>query len=122
MTEPTREPLECVEVVITAESVEWLADFTRSLVQDRLVACGHTIAPIHATYRWEGKVNDETQARVALHTRASLVPTIVKRADQTHSDDVPCVIALPILAGHPEYLAWIYTETESMKHGSEAET
>ena len=102
-----------VEVVITAESAEWLADFTRQLVEDRLVACGHNIAPIRAIYRWEGKVYDETQARVGLHTRASLVPTIVARADRDHADDVPCVIAMPIATGHPSYLRWIYEETST---------
>lgn len=59
-----------VEVVITAESTDWLADFTRKLVEDRLVACGHNIAQIRAIYRWEGKIYDEPQVRVELHTRA----------------------------------------------------
>jgi periplasmic divalent cation tolerance protein len=111
VTEPAPEELDCVEVVITAESAEWLADFTRQLVEDRLVACGHHIAPIRAIYRWEGKVHDETQARVGLHTRASLVPAIVARTNRDHADDVPCVISLPIRDGHPDYLDWIRTET-----------
>ncbi len=111
MTEPAPEELECVEVVITAESSEWLTDFTRQLVEDRLVACGHNIAPIRAIYRWEGKVYDETQARVGLHTRASLVPAIVSRADRDHADDVPCVIAVPIVSGNMRYLRWVYGET-----------
>lgn len=113
MTEPALEELECVEVVITAESAEWLADFTQQLVDDRLVACGHNIVPIRAIYRWEGKVYDETQARVGLHTRASLVRRIATRADRDHADDVPCVIALPIISGNPEYLKWIHSETEA---------
>lgn len=110
MTEPAAE-LECVEVVITAESADWLAEFTRSLVEDRLVACGHNTSPIRAIYRWEGKVYDEAQARVGLHTRVSLVPEIVARTNRDHADDVPCVIALPIESGHPDYLRWIYSET-----------
>lgn len=111
MTEPNVEELECVEVVITAESAEWLAGFTRSLVEDHLVACGHQIAPIRAVYHWDGATHDETQVRVALHTRASLVPAIVARTDQEHADDVPCVIALPVAAGNPDYLQWVYDET-----------
>ena len=111
MTEPASEDLECVEVVITAESVEWLADFTRQLVEDRLVAGGH-VAPMRAIYRWDGKVHDEPQARVGLHTRASLVPEIVARANRDHADEVPCVIAFPVVAGHRGYLRWIYNETD----------
>jgi len=113
MTEPTVAGPDCVEVVITAESADWLADFTRSLVEDRLVACGHNIASIRAIYRWDGEIHDDPQARVGLHTRASLVPEIVARADQDHTDDVPCVIALPIAAGHPAYLQWIHDETRN---------
>lgn len=113
MTQPAPQDHECVEVVITAESAEWLADFTRSLVEERLVACGHTITPIRAIYRWEGTVHDEAQARVGLHTRASLVPAIVARAQRDHADDVPCVIALPVASGNDAYLQWIYEETEA---------
>jgi periplasmic divalent cation tolerance protein len=102
---------DCREVVITADSADWLAEFTRRLVTDRLAACGHQIAPIRSIYRWQGAVQDDAEARVALHTRASLVPAIVARADAEHPYEVPCVIALPILDGNPAYLDWIVAET-----------
>ena len=38
MTEPI------CEVIITADSEEWLINFTRSLVRDRLAACGQRLA------------------------------------------------------------------------------
>jgi periplasmic divalent cation tolerance protein len=99
------------EVIITADNVDWLADFTRKLVEDRLVACGQNIAPIRSIYRWEGGVHDEPEARVALHTRTSLVPAIVERTNQRHSYDVPCVIALPVTAGNHAYIQWVLAET-----------
>jgi periplasmic divalent cation tolerance protein len=107
------EPNACVEIIVTAEDPEWLLGWTRSLVEDRLVACSHNIASIRAVYRWEGRIHDDSQARVALHTRAELVPEIVARADRDHADDVPCVIALPISGGHPEYLKWVHAETRA---------
>ncbi|MDY7084777.1 MAG: divalent-cation tolerance protein CutA [Actinomycetota bacterium] len=100
-----------VEVVITAADPEWLAAFTRRLVDDRLVACGHQIAAIRSIYRWAGEVYDDPEARVALHTRADLVDSIVERANTEHPYDVPCVLALPVLAGNPAYLDWVRQET-----------
>ncbi|MCV2490749.1 divalent-cation tolerance protein CutA [Geodermatophilus sp. YIM 151500] len=102
---------EYCEVVVTADDADWLAGFTRALVGERLAACGHTVAPIRSVYRWEGAVHDEGEARVALHTRRSLVPAIVARADRDHPYDVPCVIAMPLVGGNPAYLAWIAAET-----------
>ncbi len=102
---------EFCEVVVTAADADWLAGFTRTLVEERLAACGHHIASIRSVYRWEGAVHDESEARVALHTRRSLVPAITARADELHPYDVPCVIALPLVGGNPAYLRWIAAET-----------
>lgn len=101
----------CVEVVVTAPDVDWLVAFTRRLIEDRLVACGHHVAPIRSLYRWHKAIEDEAEARVALHTRASLVDEVVERTTAEHPYEVPCVIALPIAAGNPTYLDWIVTET-----------
>ena len=102
---------EFCEVVITAADAGWLAGFTRSLVEERLAACGQLTEPIRSIYRWEGAVHDEREARVALHTRRSLVDAIVARAAAVHPYDVPCVLALPLVGGNPAYLAWLAAET-----------
>ncbi len=102
---------EFCEVVVTAADAEWLAGFTRTLVEERLAACGHVLAPIRSIYRWDGAVHDEREARVGLHTRRSLVPAIVERAGRLHPYDVPCVIALPLVGGNPAYLRWLAEET-----------
>lgn len=103
---------EICEIIITADNADWLVDFTRRLVNDRLAACGHNIASIRSIYRWDGAVQDDAEARVALHTRLSLVQRIVERANDEHPYDVPCVIALPVVAGNPAYIEWVLNETE----------
>lgn len=97
--------------MITAGDPEWLAEFTRRLVEDRLAACGQQIAAIRSIYRWDGAVHDDPEARVALHTRVALVDRIVERVDAEHPYDVSCVLALPIVSGNPAYLAWVRRET-----------
>ncbi|MGY1710872.1 divalent-cation tolerance protein CutA [Geodermatophilus sp. SYSU D00758] len=99
------------EVVVTAADADWLARHTRALVEERLAACGHQVERIRSVYRWEGAVHDEAEARVALHTRRSLVPAIVARTGEVHPYDVPCVIALPLVGGDPAYLEWVAAET-----------
>jgi len=102
---------ECCEVVVTAADADWLAGFTRTLVEERLAACGHLISPIRSIYRWDGAVNDETEARVALHTRRSLVPAVIERTQELHPYDIPCVIALSLTGGDPGNLRWVLGET-----------
>jgi periplasmic divalent cation tolerance protein len=99
------------EVVVTADDAKWLTGFTKRLVEDRLAACGHHITAIRSVYRWHGVVHEEPEARVALHTRAALVPSIIERAGRDHPYNVPCVIAMPVVAGNSEYVQWVLDET-----------
>jgi periplasmic divalent cation tolerance protein len=105
MTEPI------CEVIITADNEEWLINFTRSLIEDRLVACGQHIAPIRSLYRWDGTIHDDREMRVALHTRASLVQEVIDRTLQAHTYEVPCILAIPIKAGNPAYIQWVISVT-----------
>lgn len=102
---------DAVEVVITAPDADWLTAFTRQLVEDRLAAGAHLITPIRSIYRWHDEIHDITEARIAIHTVASLVPAIVARANEQHPYEVPCVIAWPITHANPEYIDWIRVET-----------
>ena len=104
---------EFCEVVVAAADAGWLARFARTLGEERLAACGHVTGAIRSVYRWEGDIHDEPEARVALHTRRSLVPAIVARVGELHPYDVPCVIALPLVGGNPAYLQWIAAETRT---------
>ena len=102
---------ECCEIVVTDADAERLVALTRTLVEERLVACGQHIAPIRSVFRWEGAVQEEAEARVALHTRRSLVDAVVARVVELHDYDVPCVLALPVLGGNPAYGRWVAAET-----------
>ena len=101
------------EVVITAPDSDWLTEFTRRLICDRLCACAHNFKEIRSIYRWQGTVHDEREARAALHTRRTLVPSIVERVDSQHPYEVACTIALPLVDGSNAYAQWIRDETNA---------
>lgn len=106
---------EICEVVVTGPDMTQLADFTRRLLDARLVACGQHVTAIRSLYRWDNAVQDDHEARVALHTRRSLVEEIVALADREHPYDIPCVIALPVLAANPAYVSWVLAETDPLR-------
>jgi periplasmic divalent cation tolerance protein len=102
------------EVVITADDANWLVAFTRTLIEERLAAAAHNVTAIRSVYRWNGKIEDRLEARAMLHTRTSLVPMIIAKTREKHSYQVPGIVALPILDGNPDYLAWIDQETREL--------
>jgi periplasmic divalent cation tolerance protein len=107
---------EVCEVSIAAPDPDWLVEFTRRLVTDRLCASGHNFQPIRTIYRWHGQIHDTTEGRVALRTRRSLLPQIVDRAKREHPyevHEVPSVVAVPIIDGGPEYLRWVVEQSEA---------
>jgi periplasmic divalent cation tolerance protein len=107
------------QVVITAPDPDWLATFVRGLVKDRLCAGSHNVAEIRSIYRWRGSIEDHNEAHVALHTRVALVPAIVERTNNLHPYEVPCVVALPIVATNPAYHQWIIDETRPVADDTE---
>ncbi len=106
------------EVRITAANLDWLAAHTRTLIEDRLVACGQHETTVRSLYRWEGSIADEPEARVALHTRRQRVPEIIARTTAAHPDDVAGIIVVPVVDGNPPYLQWVRDETAAVPPSS----
>src|SRR5918994_2033732 len=103
---------EACEVIVTAPDPDWLVELTRQLVRDPLCAAGDQFPPLRPIYRWQGQVHDKTEGRVALRTRRSLLPQIIDRVKREHPYEVPSVVAVPIIDGGPDYIAWILEQTE----------
>jgi periplasmic divalent cation tolerance protein len=96
--------------VTTADQAE-AERLGRAAVEARLAACANLLGPTTAVYWWEGKVESGTEAALVLKTRADLVDALTAKIVELHSYDCPCVVALPIAGGNPEFLQWIETET-----------
>jgi len=83
----------------------------QTLVTERLAACANVLPGMQSCYRWEGKLVQANECVLILKTRQALVERAVARVKELHSDSVPCVVALPVLGGNPDFLAWIASET-----------
>ncbi len=95
-----------VVVYITAPREE-ANRIARVLVEEKLAACANIVDRVSSIYWWEGRVEEDEEALIILKTELGLVSRLVRRVKEIHPYSVPEVIALPIIAGNPDYLVWI---------------
>ena len=98
-------------VYVTASSKDEALNIARTVVEERLAACANVFQPITSIYWWQGKLQEEGETSFILKTRADLVDALTQRVKALHSYTCPCVVALPVAAGNPDFLAWIENET-----------
>lgn len=87
-----------------------------ALISGHLAACVNLLAPCASVYRWQGKIETVQEIPLLIKTLASHYGKVEAAIRLNHPYELPEIIAVPISAGLPEYLAWINTETEQGKH------
>ena len=101
-----------IVVLITAGSYEEAHKIADALVGQRKAACVNIVLQVNSLFWWEGKIEEDRESLLLVKTRAELFPEVVNVVKGIHSYDVPEIIALPIVEGNPEYMAWLEKETE----------
>ncbi len=99
-------------IYITTKDRDQARVIGRALVEERLAACVNIIDGMNSLYWWHDAIQDDREAIVIAKTRAELVPKLTDRVRALHSYQVPCIVALPILSGNPDFLKWIEQETK----------
>ena len=80
---------------------------SRILVEEKLAACCNIVPGLNSIYRWENKIQDETELLLIIKTRQELFSELEQRVKNLHPYAVPEIIAMPILNGNIEYLKWM---------------
>ena len=98
-------------VMVTMPSAEAARKLGRALVDARLAASVNIARGITSFYWWEGAVREGAEALLFAKTRGDLLDRVTEFVTARHDYACPAVIATPIAAGNPDYLAWIERET-----------
>ena len=101
---------EKIVVLSTCGSEEEAVRIAKRLVEERLAACVNLIPRIRSIYRWEGKVEDATEWMLLIKTSRERYDALTTVLEAAHSYELPEVLALPIITGSPNYLAWLDSE------------
>ena len=86
-------------------------ELARRLLAKRLVACIN-ILPVRSLYRWNGTDCDDEEHLLIIKTKRDLAERVTRTLRGMHPYEVPEIIALPVIAGHLPYLAWVHGETD----------
>jgi periplasmic divalent cation tolerance protein len=87
------------------------ARIARALVTERLAACVNRIGAVRSTYSWAGDLQDDPEVLLLIKTLGSRYDAIEARIRELHGYEVPEIVALPLVGGSGQYLAWLARES-----------
>jgi len=100
-----------VVVLITASTREEALKIGRMLVEAKLAACVNIVRDVTSIYWWEGKVEEGGELLLIVKTTFEKLESLIKEVRKIHSYSVPEIIAIPVVAGNPDYLRWVREST-----------
>ncbi len=81
-------------------------------MQNRLAACVNRIDSVASIFRWKGALDRATEVLLLIKTRRERFAELAAAVRRHHSYETPEIIALPIVDGDADYLAWLQEETD----------
>jgi periplasmic divalent cation tolerance protein len=101
-------------VYVTASDTAEAERIGRAAVEERLAACANILPGMRSLYWWQGRIEEGAEAVLILKTTRKRLAALMARVRDLHSCDCPCIEALEVAEGNPDFLAWIARETHSV--------
>ena len=103
---------EILLVFTTFEREEDAARVVRTLIEERLIACGNLLPGARSLYRWKGAIADAREVVVLMKTRKQDWAALLSRLHELHPYDTPECVAVRMAAVAPKYMAWLEAALE----------
>jgi periplasmic divalent cation tolerance protein len=96
-----------IVILCTCSSAEESQRIASRLLEDHLAACVNVLPSVRSYYWWQGAIESADEHLLFIKSTAALFPAVQDAVRQMHSYEVPELLALPVLAGSADYLAWL---------------
>ena len=94
-------------VLTTCGNGEDAKALARVLVERRLAACVNAINSVTSTYRWKGEIQQDQETLLIIKTTSARLAALEQAIREHSKYELPELIALPVVSGAPDYLAWV---------------
>ena len=108
----THDDVEKTRVVFITTTQDAARPMAKLLVEKRLAACVNVIPKIESHFWWDEAIQEDTESLLICKTTEAKLDALMAWVNETHSYDLPEVLAVKLDDGLPEYLAWVRKETE----------
>ncbi|HKX26193.1 MAG TPA: divalent-cation tolerance protein CutA [Blastocatellia bacterium] len=98
---------EALIVMTTVEKSEDGERLAQWLVEQKLAACVQVLPPMISIYRWQNKIERASEHLLLIKTTRAAFPVLEARLKKAHPYQTAEIIAVPVVAGSEEYLAWL---------------
>lgn len=99
--------IDCCVALTVAHSAKEATTIAETLVDEMLVASVSIVSGVASTYYWQGKRRRVKEWLLIMKMRQDRVFRLKQRLPQLRSYTCPDLVILPIIDGHPDYLAWL---------------
>lgn len=99
-------------VLSTFPDADTAAAAAKTLVEEKLVACGTILPGARSIYAWEGKIEDAAEVVVLFKTTGPAYAKLEKRLLKLHPYENPEIVAFEAGAASKAYAAWVAAGTQ----------
>jgi periplasmic divalent cation tolerance protein len=101
-----------IVVFTTCGSEDEARKLAAALIEKHLAACVNISAPVTSVYRWKGAIEEAKEWMLIIKSRRERFEELRVVLEGAHSYELPEVLALAVVEGSPNYLAWVEAETK----------
>ena len=98
-------------VYVTAPDAACAESIGRMLLERRLAACVNILPAMRSLYWWNGAIESSQETAFIAKTEADRFEALAQAVRAAHPYQCPCVVALPVDRGAPDFLEWVITST-----------
>lgn len=107
---------EFIQIHWTCASLEEARRISRSLVEQRLVACANIIPWVESVYMWNNALEVQQESKVIYKTRKENFFAVKQRIKKESSYEIPEVSVIEVTQSNSDYTKWLKESSQDFSH------